>query len=82
MPLKIDKCYHSRYTDTYKITGFTESELSELNSMTYKEMIEKILEVLNSRNGNIGTCWHNGYGVRQMWISNGSVYAEVGNTCD
>lgn len=69
-------------TDTKKITGFTEKELSELNSMDYREMKEKIVEILDSRNGNIGTCWYCGYGIYNAWIRDGAVFVEIGNTCD
>lgn len=80
--LKIETHYRNTGTDTMKVTGFTEEELSELNSMDYREMQEKVLEMLDTRNGNLGDCWKNGYGVYGMWIMNGAVYVEIGNTCD
>ena len=65
-----------------KVSGFTEKELSELNSMDYREMKETVLTMLDFRNNGKGTCWHNGYGVYQMWIRDGAVYVEIGNSCD
>ena len=81
-PLKIETHCRNIGTQTMKVTGFTEPELSELNSMDYREMKDKVLDILDSRNGNTGTCWHNGYGVYSMWINNGAVFVEIGNTCD
>lgn len=80
--LKIEDFRKGLGIDTKKITGFTEKELSELNSMDYREMKEKIVEILDSRNGDIGTCWHCGYGIYNAWIRDGAVFVEVGNTCD
>lgn len=65
-----------------KLTGFTPEELSELNSMDYREMKEKILEIADDRNDGIGTCWARGYGVYNAWIRDNAVYVEVGNSCD
>lgn len=67
---------------TMKITGFTDAELSELNSMDFREMREKVLEILDARNSGIGTRWRNGYGCYNVWIMNGAVYAEIGMSSD
>ena len=82
MALTIETAYKNTDTDTMKITGFTEQELSELNSMSYRDMIDTVLGILDNRNGCIGSCWKCGYGVLQMWISNGAVFVEIGNSCD
>lgn len=80
--LKVETHYRNTGTDTKKITGFTEAELSELNSMDYREMKHKVLEMLDYRNDGLGNRWKCGYGVYDMWIMNGAVYVEIGNTCD
>lgn len=81
-PLKIKKSYSKIGTDIMEVTGFTDKELSELSSMDYREMKETVLDMLDRLNGNTGTCWHNGYGVYQMWIRGNAVFVEIGNTCD
>lgn len=80
--LNIETKYINSGTKVMKITGFSEAELSELNSMDYRDMIDKVLDMLDSRNNGIGTAWHNGYGVYQMWVSNGAVMVEIGTSCD
>ena len=82
MPLQIETAYKNSGTDTMKVTGFTEQELSELNSMDYRDMIDTVLEILDTRNNGIGSSWKCGYGVLLMWISNGAVFVEIGNSCD
>lgn len=81
-PLKIETHFHGFGSKTMKVSGFTESELSELTSMEYREMIDTVLDILDRRNGNIGTCWHNGYGVLNMWVNAGCVYVEIGASAD
>ena len=82
MPLKIETHQEDNRSRVMKITGLTEKELDELNSMDYREMICKMVEILDSRNDKQGTCWAQGYGIYQMWISNGAVFMEVGVSCD
>ena len=82
MPLKIETHQEDNRSRVMKITGLTEKELDELNSMDYREMISKMVEILDSRNDKQGTCWAQGYGIYQMWIRNGSVFMEVGVSCD
>ena len=67
---------------TLKLTGFTEKELSELNSMDYREMKETIVQIANDRNNGIGSCWACGYGLYNAWIMDGAVYIEIGTSCD
>lgn len=45
-----------------KITGFSDKELSELNSMDYREMKQKIAEALNLKQ-TIINAWVNGKSV-------------------
>lgn len=67
---------------TKKITGFKDGELDELKSMEHREAREKIVEMLDSRNGNQGTCWACGYGIYGVWFDNEAVYMNIGGTCD
>ena len=45
-----------------KVTGFTDKELSELNSMDYREMKQKIADALNLKQ-TIINAWVNGKAV-------------------
>ena len=67
---------------TMKITGFQDGELNELKSMEHREAREKIVEMLDSRNGNQGTCWACGNGIYGVWFDNEAVYMNIGSTCD
>lgn len=82
MALNITTAQEDNRSRVMKITGLTEDELYELNEMDYREMIKKMVKILDERNGKIGTCWANGYGIFQMWIRGGAVYMEVGASCD
>ena len=68
--------------DTMKITGFKDGELSELKSMEHGEACEKLLEMLDDRNGNIGSRWKCGYGIYGMWFDDEAAYFNIGNSCD
>lgn len=81
--LIIDKIPSGRRgMDTMKITGFRNGELSELKSMEHQEAKEKLLDMLNYRNNNIGTTWGCGYGVYGMWFDNEAAYMNIGSSCD
>lgn len=82
MALTIEKQQKYGGMQTMRIGGFRDGELSELKSMEHHEAKDKLLEMLDSRNGNIGTCWHNGYGVYGMWFDNEYAYLNIGNSCD
>ena len=82
VPLKIETIRESFGTKTIQLTGFSEKDLSELNSMDYRDMKDKIVEIADARNHGIGTCWHNGYGIYNAWILDGSVFIETGTSCD
>ena len=80
--LKISEEYRRGGTMIMKVTGFTPFELDRLNRMPYQEMKDAALTMLDERNGNIGTCWHNGNGVYQMWIGADALFVEIGTSCD
>ena len=67
---------------TMRVTGFEEGELRELKSMEHGEASEKLIEILNRRNGNIGTCWSQGYGIYGIWFDNEAAYVNIGKSCD
>ncbi len=67
---------------TKEITGFSDGELCELKSMEHGEAQEKILEMLDSRNGGTGTSWKCGYGVYGLWFDNEAAYMNIGSSCD
>lgn len=68
--------------DTMRIAGFADGELNELKSMEHGEARQKLLEMLDSRNNNLGTAWLCGYGVYGMWFDNEFAYMNVGQSCD
>lgn len=82
MALTIEKQQQYGGLQTMRIGGFDDGELNELKSMEHYEAKDKLLEMLDSRNGNIGTCWHNGYGVYGLWFDNEYAYLNIGTSCD
>lgn len=82
MPLKVETVSHNHGSYTKKITGFTAEELAELDAMYYGEMKEKLLDMLDARNGNLGECWKCGYGFYHAWIADGAVFVEIGDSCE
>lgn len=80
--LIIENIHASNGMNTMRISNFAEGELSELKSMEHGEATEKLLEMLDSRNGGIGTCWHNGNGVYGVWYDNEFAYVNIGKSCD
>lgn len=84
--LHIEKVYSGGSTDTWEITGLTDAELSELNSMDFREMKQKALDIADTREHdhpvkNLGTVWHNGYGVYNTYIRGKVLCVEVGKNC-
>lgn len=77
---RLGECYKG--LQTMKISGFENGELSELKSMGHTEAKEKLLEMLDSRNNGIGTCWDCGYGVYGLWFDNEYAYLNIGTSCD
>lgn len=82
MGLIIENMHGVGNMDTMRIGGFREGELSKLKSMEHHEAREKLLEMLDSRNGNLGTCWAYGYGVYSLWFDNEYAYMNIGKNCD
>ena len=80
--LTIDRRPCSNGLETVKITGFGDGELSELKSMEHYESKDKLLEMLDSRNNGIATCWHNGNGIYGLWFDNEAAYLNIGSSCD
>ena len=80
--LEIKNMGRSGYLDTMRISGFNDGELSELKSMTNHEAKEKLLEMLDSRNGGVGTVWSCGYGAYGLWFDNEFAYMNIGRSCD
>jgi len=80
--LKVTEFTRSTSTHTQKIDGFTDAELDYLNLIDYRDMKQYVLDELDKRNNKLGSTWHNGYGVYNVWIRGKSVYVEIGNTCD
>lgn len=80
--LKIETDRPGIGVNVMKISGFTNQELKELGSMEQRELEETVLDMLDRRNGNTGTCWKCGYGVYRTWMRGDAVYMEVGSSCD
>ena len=80
--LTIDKLGTTFGKTTMRISGFLDGELNELKSMEHYEACNKLLEMLDSRNDNQGTCWHNGNGVYGIWFDNEYAYVNIGASCD
>lgn len=82
--LRIEEMERHQFSSlrTMRVTGFEEGELRELKSMEHREASEKLIEILNRRNGNIGTCWSQGYGIYGIWFDNEAAYVNIGKSCD
>jgi len=80
--LNIEKRPCGSGMETVKITGFYDGELSELKSMEHYEAKNKLLDMLNVRNGGIGTMWMCGYGVYGLWFDNEAAYLNIGTSCN
>lgn len=80
--LKVETNRYGIDVNTMKVSGFTNQEIKELGSMEQKELESTVLDMLDRRNGNIGTCWKNGYGVYQTWLSGDAVFMTIGTSCD
>lgn len=80
--LKIETDRYGLGRNVQKITGFAEQELKELGSMEQSELEETVLDMLDRRNGNTGTCWKCGCGVYRTWMHGDAVFVEIGSNCD
>lgn len=80
--LKIETYRRGMGVNTMRVCGFTKQELKELGSMEQSELEETVLDMLDCRNGNTGTCWKCGYGVYRVWLCEDAVFVEIGSSCD
>lgn len=83
--LTIDVAQRGVGTSLMKISGFNEAEWNSIFSVgTQSDQIDRALDILDVRNGNLGTCWHNGYGVYGISKSNevGTLFLNVGTNCE
>lgn len=64
------------------VTGFTDAEMNELLSMEHGDAERKILEMLDERNGNTGSCWACGYGIYGFKLGTKGCTFTVGTSCD
>lgn len=85
-PLKIETEPYSPGIVQKVVTGFTGEEIEELNKL-YSDgdkdgAEERALEIINKRNGNIGSCWHNGYGIYGFALGRSGCTFKVGSSCD
>lgn len=69
-------------TNTMRIGGFSDEELSELKSMEHNEAKDSMLDMLDRRNNGLGTRWMCGYGVFSWWFDNEYAYVNIGTSCD
>ena len=68
--------------ETWRISGFSDGELSELKNMPHNEAKASLLAMLNKRNNGIGAEIMCGYGVYGLWFDNEYAYLNVGTSCD
>lgn len=67
---------------TMRVSGFNDGELNELKSMEHREAVDKLIEMLDSRNNREGTAWACGYGIYGVWFDNEYAYVNIGSSCD
>lgn len=83
MALKIEEIPSGRHgMKTMRISGFAEGELQMLKRTEHDEASERLLDMLDSRNNRIATCWHNGPGIWGIWYDNEYAYINIGSSCD
>ena len=80
--LTLDRTPYNAGMDQVKITGFCDGEMSELKSMEHNEAREALIDMLNRRNQNTGTCLAYGNGIYGLWFDNEAAYLSIGKTCD
>ena len=80
--LTIRKRQYTSGLVSVKVSGFSDGELNELKSMEHMEAQEKLVDMLDSRNNGIGSCWAHGYGIYGVWFDNEAAYMNIGNSCD
>ena len=84
--LKIEEAPHSSGMVQKIVTGWTGEEFEEISKMFLDGdkdgAQERALEILDNRNGNIGRCWHNGYGIYGFRVGENGCTFTVGTSCD
>ena len=80
--MTIEEVNRSGGLRTMRIGGFSHAELAELKSTEHIEAKEILLEMLDRRNGGVGTQWMCGYGVYGLWFDNEYAYLNIGTSCD
>jgi len=84
-PFKISLFNHGLGVNVMKVKGFTPEEVAKISMMSIPERTKAVLDALDKRNGNTGTCWHNGYGVYSVYTLLNyptCVFVEIGSGCD
>lgn len=87
--LHIEKAYSGCGIDTFIVTGLSVAETDRILNAKEdgKDDRDVLAEILDShendyRNGNLGTCWRQGYGIYSIRHFGGHLIVEVGNSCD
>lgn len=80
--LTISTIERGNVTSTHKVTGFQEGELQELKRLPHGKAEEKLLQMLDERNGGCGTMYKCGYGIYGVWFDNEAAYFRAENSCD
>ena len=78
MPLTIEIYTDNIRTVCYKISGFSEKEISELNSMDYREMKSVINAAVRHWADNVPACFvPNAEKILSAWTRDDAVFVEV-----
>lgn len=83
--LKIEQVETDRFFNLMQVSGFTEEDMENLNSLDRNAMEAAALEMIDRRNGGIGSCWKRGYGVYGFFPHprmKGTLMFRIGNSCD
>ena len=80
--LTIEKMPCTRAMDTMRISGFAEGELEKLKRLPNEAARSLLLDILDTRNNGLATCWHNGEGIYGLWFDNEYAYLNIGKSCD
>lgn len=79
MPLTVDLYSDNIRTVCYKVSGFSDREISELNSMDYREMKAIVNAAVRHRAANVPECFvPNAEKILNVWTRGDAVFVEVG----
>lgn len=81
-PLEIERNPFGMGNDIFKIAGFSDEEFIELKSMKHKEAKNKLLDLLDERNNDLGTIWWRSCVVCDCWFDNEFAYVKLADPCD